>query len=443
MNMTLTRLLQTNLFRNLSAVSLHKVAQVAGSVVTVILIPRLFGAEDYGRFAFALSLAFLGQILGDFGTLEVMSRFAPTFEHGENSRLYMRTLAFKLLAGLGCGLITVMAAWLLSRWMRPAWALLIGLSVTLRIITWVPFQFALGLDRVGVWMAEQSWRHWLLLALLLLLLPPLGMSGALLALVLMEAIFLALGLWWTRDYWRGPELRLDWPYMRFYIGAGSGFFLANLAVIALDRSGPVLVETLTSQSAQTGYLNLAIGFFLLVFITLSQFARSLIPTLSRFYNRGQPDQMQAWLDHFIRYSWLIAWAGLGAIYALGDWTVPLLFGAEFGPVATVLKVIGLGLPLTALLAAANAVMTVTGRGGLKFGVSLAGLTIFFGAAVALIPAYGAAGAALALVMAVGVNLAGAIWFLRGDFRLRWRFLLLSGGPGTIALIFLESSLWPI
>jgi len=49
---------QPNPLRTVSAVSLHKVVQVAGLAVTVVLVPRLFGAEDYGRFAFLLSLAY-------------------------------------------------------------------------------------------------------------------------------------------------------------------------------------------------------------------------------------------------------------------------------------------------------------------------------------------------------------------------------------------------
>ena len=64
-------------WRGLSAVSLHKVVQVAGLALTVALVPRLFGAEDYGRFAFVLALAYLGHMLGDFGTLDVMGRFVP------------------------------------------------------------------------------------------------------------------------------------------------------------------------------------------------------------------------------------------------------------------------------------------------------------------------------------------------------------------------------
>jgi hypothetical protein len=177
-NSALARLQPNNVVRNLSAVSLHKVVQVAGLVVTVALIPRLFGAEAYGRFAFVLSLSYLGQVLGDFGTLDVMGRFVPGMSHQAASRIYMRHLAFKAVVGVLCGLIIKKAALTLGQWMRVEWAVLVGLGVAFHIVAWVPFQFSLGLKRVGTWMSEQAWRQWALLVLLLVLLPPFGLGGA-------------------------------------------------------------------------------------------------------------------------------------------------------------------------------------------------------------------------------------------------------------------------
>ena len=247
--------LHPGLVRTLSAVSLHKVVQIVGLVVTVVLVPRLFGAEDYGRFAFVLSLSYLGQVLGDFGTLDVMGRFVPGLAQAEAGRLYMRHLAFKLGVGALCGLITVGAALALGPWMRLDWALLTGLGVALHILAWVPFQFSLGLNRVGMWMAEQAWRQWVLLVLLLVLLPAFGLGGALVAVVLMELLFCGLGLWLVRDYWQPAGLRFDWLFLRPYVRFGFGFFLANLATVTLYRSGPLVVEILTGRSAQTGSTN--------------------------------------------------------------------------------------------------------------------------------------------------------------------------------------------
>lgn len=392
-----------NLIRSLSAVSLNKVVQVAGLAVTVALAPRLFGAEDYGRFAFALSLSYLGQVLGDFGTLDVFGRFVPGLSHSESSQLYMRTLAFKIVVGLICGLISTGAALTLAGWMNLGWAVMIGLGVTLHIIAWAPFQFALGLNRVGAWMAEQAWRQWALLVLLLALLPLWGLGGALLAVLLMEIIFCAWGLWWVRDYWHSAELRLNWPYLRPYVRFGLTFFLANLAAVALYRSGPVLVETLAQDSRQTGYFNLALGLFLLTYVTVSQFAQSLIPTLSDFQVRGQRVELRQWLRNFAWYGWWLNWVGVLAVWLLAGWLVPLVFGPEFGPAAASLKWISLGMPLSVVLWAGNVLATVLGRGRVKFGAALVALLVFVSIGGWLAPFYGAVGVAVALTVAVAAH----------------------------------------
>lgn len=436
MNTTFEKM-QPNVLRSLSAVSVYKIVQIVGLAATVVLVPRLFGADDYGRFAFVLSLSYLGQILGDFGTLDVMGRYVPSLAPAEASRLYMRTLVFKIVVGCLCGVVTAIVALAWSRWMRLDWAVLTGLGVTLHVVAWVPFQFALGLNRVGTWMAEQAWRQWALLLLLLALLPPFGLGGALLAVVLMELLFCALGLWWVRDFWQTAELRLDWSYLRPLIRFGAGFFLANLAAVALYRSGPALIELLTGgRSAQAGYFNLALGLFLMAYVTLGQFAQSLIPTLSGFQANGQRESMQQWLHRFIRYSWLISWLGTISVWLLADWGVPLVFGAEFAPAAGALKWISLGIPLAALLWAANATATVLGRGKIKFSASLAALLVFLLVAAWLVPGLGAAGAALALSLAVLVNTVIITVLLQPDFNLNWPSLVAGTAVSGMCLLLI-------
>jgi len=416
--------------RNLSAVSLHKGLQIIGQMAMVALVPRMFGPENYGRFAFVLSLSYLGQMLGDFGTLDVLGRFVPEISADRTRQLYMRLFVFKIIVSLLAGAVTVGAALWLSDWMTWPWALLAGLSVTVHIVARLPFQLALGLNRIGTWMAEQSGRQWFLLAAVLLLWWLAGFTGALVAVVLMEVLFAGLGLWgWMRDHWQPADLRFDWGFIRPYLRFGLSFFLANLTAVALYRSGPVLVELLTRQSAEAGYFNLALGLFLMVYITLSQFAQSLIPTLGSLRAKGETAQMQIWLDNFVRYSWLLSWLGVIVIWLTADWAVPLVFGAEFAAGAAALKWVSLSIPMTAVLWAGNSLSTVVGRGRIKFGASVVGLVVFVAAAVWLTPLYGAVGAAMALGLSITANVAALVLYLRPDFRLNWGLLI---GIGLVA-----------
>jgi len=402
--------LNSNVARSLSAVSLHKVVQVAGLAATVALLPRLFGPEDYGRFAFVLSLSYLGQILGDFGTLDVLGRFVPGLSAAEAGQLYTRHLAFKLLVGAACSVISMIAGMLLAEWLRLEWAALLGMGVFLHILGWVPYQFALGLNRIGLWMSEQAWRQWALLLLLLALLPPLRLTGALLALLAMEIIFLGLGLWGVRAYWQPAQFRFDWPFLRPYINFGAGFFLANLTAVALYRSGPLLIESLTGDSVQTGYFNLALGLFMLAYVTIGQFAQSLIPGLSELRQSGQSGAARRWLANFVKVGWGLGVVGLALVWLAADWATPLVFGPKFTGAAAAFKWISLGFPLAVLLWAAGVAATVLGRGRLKFTASLAGLAVFVGLLAALAD-FGAMGAAIALVAALAVNTLALAWGL--------------------------------
>lgn len=410
------------LFSTASVISAHKAAQIAGSLAAVVILPRLLGVEDFGRFSFVLSLAFLGAILADIGTLDVFGRFVPNMTADEARKLYMRTLAFSLAVSMLCFVATAAASMLLASWMIWLWALMAGTMVVLRVASWVPFQYALAQNRVGAWMTEQAWRQWVMLASLIVLYPLLGFTGALLALVLMEALFAGLGLWWARGDWLGRELRVEWRWFKPFLLAGLGFFMANLAAVALYRSGPVLVEALTGNSAQVGYISLAIGMYLMVYGTVSQFAQSLIPTLSALRTAGRADEIQRRLGGFMRAGLLVTIPGTLAVWLLAGWAAPLVFGQDFAAAAPALRWISLAMAPAVIVWAANVTATASGRGAVKFSAILVALVVFLAGTLALAPIYGAAGTALALSIGVLVQAVVLAVRLRPELRLSaiWR-----------------------
>lgn len=420
------RLRQHSAVRNVSTVSLHKAAQLVGQVAAVAIIPRLLGAEDHGYFAFFLSWVYLAQILGDLGTPEVMSRFVPTLSLAETKRLYGRTLLFKAVAGLLCGLIGFGGALLLAPWMRLDWALLISLGTALHVVAWVPFNLLLGVNQVGFWMVEQAWRQWVLLLLIIPFYPLLGLGGTVWAWGLMEALFTVLGLWWARAYWEPASFAWDWDYLWPYLKFGFGFAVANLISALLYRSGPVLVETLTRQTAAAGFMNLAIGLFLMPYLGLTQIAFSFVPTLSNLYAQGRLKQMQQWVQNFVVVGWFLGWLGVLVVWLLADWGVVVVFGSDYGPAAAPLKWISLGFPLAALLWGAYLVAMVTGRGSLRLWTSVAALGSFLALAFWLVPSLGASGVAIAMTASLAVNFVVLYIFLRPIFSLHWGMLGVSG-----------------
>lgn len=423
---TLTdRLRQHNAVRNVSTVSLHKAAQLVGQVAAVAVIPRLLGAEDHGYFAFFLSWVFLAQILGDLGTPEVMSRFVPALSLAETKLLYGRTLYFKIWVGLLCGLIGFGGALILAPWMRLDWALLISVGTAIHIVAWVPFNLLLGRNQVGLWMVEQAWRQWVLLLLIIPLYPLLGLGGTIWAWTLMEIFFTVLGLWWARAYWEPAAFGLDWDYLWPYLQFGFGFAVANLISALLYRSGPVLVETLTRQTAEAGFMNLAIGLFMMPYLLLTQIAFSFVPTVSDLYARGQLKQVRQWVQNFVSISWLIGWVGVLAVWLLADWGVVFVFGPDYAPAAAPLKWISFSFPPAGLLWGAYLVSMVTGRGRLRLWASVAALGSFLALSFWLVSSLGASGVAIAMTVSVVVNFAALYLFMHRDLSLPWGTLAVS------------------
>jgi hypothetical protein len=74
------------------------------------------------------------------------------------------------------------------------------------------------------------------------------------------------------------------------------------------------------------------------------------------------------------------------------------------------------MPLATLLWAGNVLTTVLERGKVRLGATLMALLAFIIAAGWLTPVYGAAGAALALTLAVTVNVVVSGFYLWSNFR---------------------------
>ena len=190
--------------------------------------------------------------------------------------------------------------------------------------------------------------------------------------------------------------------------------------MALFRSGPLLIEFLTGSSVQTGFFNLALGLFMLAYITSGQYAQSLIPELSRLLDHHQYPRMIGWLRTFAGWGW---WLGIGAaalVWVLADRAVPVVFGAEFAGAAGAVKWISLGIPLAALVWTGNVTATIAGHGKTKFTASVVALICFVALTFWLAPVFGAIGVSLALVSALVVNALVLFFVLR-------RVVVIEGG----------------
>jgi O-antigen/teichoic acid export membrane protein len=372
-------------------------------------------------------------------------------------------LGIKALAGLGLGAMSIFVARGLAAWLSWEQAGLIGLSVALRIWAMGAFAVLLGLGQTGKWSVETTWRQVAVAVVTIALVRTPSLTLALVAVVLHEIVFLALGLWWVWGWMvevrgqrsevrsqksevRGQNLRLptsDLPLptsglLRF----GAAFSLANLALVVMFRISPITVEKLTGSHPEVGYFDLALGGLLLVYTFLGQVAYAFVPILTQLHLDGRAAEVETWLGRYVRYAALIAGLAAGGIWAIASPVTPLLFGPGFEPTASTLRAIAVGLLPLPIAWAAVIASAVEKRPAHKVRAALIGLGVFLIGAV-ILRGFASAGIALAF----GLGLAGyAAGFGAGAGRavraggIGWGVALAAAGLFAIFLFFPFDSL---
>lgn len=427
--------------RSLSAIAFNQIAQVVGSVIFVALVPRALEAEVYGQLAYTFALTAILQTLGELGYQEIFSRFLPEVRAGQGEagvRAMVRGLfGARVWIGLALGLAAMGVALLVARWLTPGQGVLIGLAVMARIWSMGPYPLLLGLGETLKWSVETTWRQVVVTGLVLLLVREPSLTLALVAMALHEAIFLALGVWWTRGWWPGnPKERvtlrgageraaeLEPQYrtaalMRY----GFKFSLSNFSLVLLFRISPITVEALTGSHPETGYFDLALGALLLLYTLLGQVAYAFVPILTQLHLEHKPAEARMWLGRVVRYGAMLLMLGLGGMWAVATPLTPVLFGASFAPAAETIRMMALGLLPLPIAWAGVMLSAVEKRPARKLWAALTGLVVFAGAAGLL---RGGASAGIALAFALAL-LGYALGFGRGALE-----AMRTGGAGWVA-----------
>jgi len=141
--------------RNAGSLVIQRGLHMVGSFLFAVLVPRLLGPSDYGRFALVTSLYFWFVIVSDLGLTQVMTRHVPYFRlQGEKEKLqkfFGNLLMVSLVSGALCACFYLLFTGL---WLTDLdLFLLITLTVTLFIHSGNHpfFLLFLGLNQAGRW----------------------------------------------------------------------------------------------------------------------------------------------------------------------------------------------------------------------------------------------------------------------------------------------------
>jgi len=250
-----------------------------------------------------------------------------------------------------------------------------------------------------------------------------GLTAQMAMYVLTEVIFLCIGIWWTRDWFRGNDFRPNLRFLKPYMHMGLGFWATNVGIILLFRTGTILVQILTGDSVQVSYYDLALVVFFLIFTIVDQMTRAFLPTVSEFEDEGQKERLGNWLQVVTSWGTALAMLAVVGVQYTADWIMPLMLGSEYADSAPVLRIMLLALPALVLVGVGTVATAVRQSARAKIIAIAIGIVFFWGGSAILGPRLGATGVAWALTIGLIVYALALFAQVREDLQLRWGVLL--------------------
>jgi O-antigen/teichoic acid export membrane protein len=303
---------------------------IVASFLFAVLVPRMMGPGNFGRYALVTSL-YLWLVWGsDLGSAHVMGRYIPYFMlQGEKEKLqkfFSNLLAVNLVSGALCACLYLLitALWLTDLDL----ILLITMSATLlfRAAAHPFFTLFLGLNQAARWGMGEILRHWFILVLVIIGFYLARLQGAFLGLWLTELIVLFIGVWWGKPYLSWTELRPDVRYLTPYLRFGLIFLIFNLLSAAFQCSGEVLVRLFYPDYAQVAYFGLANNVYLTIALAIPQFTIAFAPLMITLQAQGKTESVRQWIERLINGLTVGGMFVVFGVLLLGKNLVPLVLG---------------------------------------------------------------------------------------------------------------------
>ena len=415
------------------------VAKLATSALVLPVLARYLGIEGYGQYAYYLAVLLLASQFANVGMMQTMTkRIAERPEDLSWCRAVARAGALINGAGvLFVGLATGLLIWHTAS--QGTAALPIALAV------------------VGVLLFDQIWfyargvlhgfRHeeraavpgiiGVLMAGALAVLAAMSGMGvvgvftgllaadACVAVVCLRAVRKALG--------ERPHAQPDGhaplstaAVLQFGVSA-MVFSVLNMALCSLDI---ILVRHLAGE-AQAGLYAAAVQWSQFVWFIPIAVEGVMLQATARFWAEGRVDEVTKLVSRLMRYVMLGTACLLLLVFVLGDRIVTVYFGPQFVDAAVGLRLLVPGAFCYALARVLWPVIQASGEGGFLVRIMLATAMLDVVLCGALIPRWGAAGAAAATSVSFAWVVIGYAWVLR-----RRQVLIFQGLPVTRVMAIL-------
>lgn len=384
-------------------------------IVQAALLARMLGPDGLGALAVITAVcAMFGSLLRTTSaetTLVYLTRAHTAGDHTGGAQLLRYLYHVDFLTGTVSFLAVAAAAVFLPRLLQlPAhmiiWQVVLGLTLPLQATFWVSHASLRVCDRFAWTCGQAIGRAILRTAATAVLFACSGGLGAVVLLNVVVALLDAVSLAWLarralpaaappRCRWKVPgEV---WRYQLLTHGRQS--------IKSLSRYGDTLVLSGLAPTHQVGLYSASKQITDQLLTPAQGLLVSLFPEYSRLYFSGD----LRGLRHLVLRFALLFLAG-GALLGTGlwmaaPWLVHLVLGPAFLPGVPIIRVLAIGALATTVMTPLYALPTAVGRAGPALTALVLAIAAQIGLMIALVPCWGATGAAWARVAYV------AVWML--------------------------------
>jgi O-antigen/teichoic acid export membrane protein len=378
-------------------------------LIATALLTRNLATGEFGNYSFSVSFLFFVALFFEFGVISPAARLAALSTGDERREIVGSAFVLYLPIGLAFSATVFALSFGIDRWFS------VQASHTLRVaaLPAIAYPFVLvlqrlaqGVDRLHVVSATTPLAQLLLVGLLAVSLAVGELSGTSAVVLRSLALLLAtlVGVLWLRPLFRAarrliPELVRQTREWGFHVFVGR---ILSIGTYNMD----VLMLGIWTSSRTVGFYSLAGSMAAASGLPVTAMATALFARMAH--------------ARAIARRWLVLGVTVGGLSALTAWllaepAIRIFFSSRYLPAA------GLVLPL-ALAQFIRGITTIfvnfmsahaRGREMRNAGLILTGSNLVFN--FALIPAFGAQGAAWASLFALLLNLGGYVFYYRRSY----------------------------
>jgi O-antigen/teichoic acid export membrane protein len=408
-------------------------------IITAAFLTRRLGTDGYGLLVLSTTIA----VWTELTITAFLNRPSIKFVGEAQDWLPVSTTVIRLhlLAGIGGGMFLGLLAFPLS-WLFDELALALCLllyAVQLPIAT-----LSQGHQSILIGIGNSSQKalsnagRWLARLGLIIFLVEMGLAvpGAILGNLGASLVELAI----TRRFIKPPFFAALSVRVRPFFELGIVLGLFSLVIQIFSNMGVELLKTLGGTIEQVGVYGAAQNLSIIPGLFGLSLSPLLLSTVSRLLSKGKIDQAKEMGLGAMRM--VLGLLPFGALVAgAAPEIVTWVFGSSFDSAAPILAILILG--AIAFVMVSIAAVVATASGVPRFALYISVVLLLFGvvANLALIPSFGAIGAAAAtaLCQAIGALASAAVvyrlWSIVPPFGTLWRSVVISALAYTLAVIW--------